>query len=74
MAKRYNLEWCMEDRVEEIKTELRDIDSVMLVMRQEREELRRELRRYQAHENGHAIVEGTAPAVAENGLRRRQLT
>jgi hypothetical protein len=68
MAKRYNLEWCMEDRVEEIKTELRDIDSVMLVMRMERDELRRELRRYQEHENS---MNGKAAPV--NEMHRRQL-
>ena len=33
-----------EQRVEEIKTELEQISSVMLVMRMEREELRRRLR------------------------------
>jgi hypothetical protein len=59
------------ERVEKIKGELRDIDSVMLVMRQERDELRRELRRYQAHENGNAIVNGEAAPV--NEMHRRQL-
>ena len=57
-------------RVEEIRTELRDIDSVMLVMRMERDELRRELRRYQEHENGNAM-NGSAPA---EPMKRRALT
>ena len=61
------------ERVEEIKTELRDIDSVLLVMRMEREQLRRELRRYQAHENGNAIVNIEAAVVTENEVKRRSL-
>jgi hypothetical protein len=59
------------ERVEEIRTELRDIDSVMLVMRMERDELRRELRRYQEHENGNAIANVEAAPV--NEMHRRQL-
>ena len=61
------------ERVEEIKTELRDIDSVLLVMRMEREQLRKELRSYQAQENGNAIVNIEAAVVTENEVKRRSL-
>jgi hypothetical protein len=71
MAERYNAELRMEDRVEEIKSELHEISNVMLVMQMEREELRRELARHRA-ENGNAR-RAVAPAVAESNLRRRAL-
>jgi hypothetical protein len=61
------------ERVEEIKSELRDIDSVLLVMRMEREQLRKELRSYQAQENGNAIVNIEAAVVTENEVKRRSL-
>jgi len=57
------------ERVEEIKTELREISNVMLVMRQERDELRRELRDA-LHENDDAVNVQAAPA---EPMRRRQL-
>ena len=69
-----NVELCMDaERVEEIKSELRDIDSVLLVMRMEREQLRKELRSYQAQENGNAIVNIEAAVVTENEVKRRSL-
>ena len=58
------------NRVEEIKTELEQISNVMLVMRMERDELRRELARYRA-ENSNAIV--NVEAAPAEPLKRRAL-